>query len=66
LCDPQEITPGTAKPGYDKVGNRLVGEQAISAKPEGSGWGWRQLLYNTKFIFDVNNMFDTHPPLSVD
>ncbi|MGA8659498.1 MAG: TonB-dependent receptor [Chthoniobacterales bacterium] len=62
----EEITPGTAKPGYDKEGNRLVGEKAISPKPEGSRWGWRQLLNNTKFIFGINNIFDTHPPLSVD
>ena len=63
---PEEITPENAKPGYDKEGNRLVGEKAISPKPEGSRWGWRQLLANTKFIFGINNLFDSHPPLSVD
>jgi hypothetical protein len=63
---PAEITPETAKPGYDKEGNRLVGEKAISPNPEGSRWGWRSLLANTKFIFGINNIFDSHPPLSVD
>ena len=63
---PEEITPETAKPGYDKGGNRMVGEQAVSPKGEGSRRGWRSLLNNTKFIFGINNIFDTHPPLSVD
>jgi iron complex outermembrane receptor protein len=63
---PEEITPENAKPGYDKEGNRLAGEKAISPKPEGSRAGWRQWLANTKFIFGINNIFDTHPPLSVD
>jgi iron complex outermembrane receptor protein len=62
----EEITPGNAKPGYNKEGNRLVGEKAIAPKPEGSRWGWRQFLANTKFIFGINNLFDTRPPLSVD
>jgi hypothetical protein len=63
---PEEITPENAKPGYDKEGNRLVGEKAISPKPEGSKAGWRKWLANTKFIFGINNIFDTRPPLSVD
>ena len=63
---PEEITRETAKPGYDKKGNRLLGEQAILPKPEGSRRGWRSLLNNTKFIFGINNIFDTHLPLSVD
>jgi iron complex outermembrane receptor protein len=63
---PEEITPRTAKLGYDKEGNRLVGEKAISPKPEGSRWGWTSLLNDTKFIFGINNIFDSHPPLSVD
>jgi iron complex outermembrane receptor protein len=63
---PEEITPETPRPGYDKEGKRLVGEQAISPKPEGSRWEWRSLLNNTKFIFGINNIFDTRPPLSVD
>ena len=62
----EEVTPETPKPGYNKEGKRLTGEEAISPKPEGSRWGWRSLLNNTKFIFGINNIFDTHPPLSVD
>jgi len=62
----EEITPETPKNGYDKEGNRLTGEQAILPKPEGSRWGWRSLLNNTKFIFGISNIFDTRPPLSVD
>ena len=64
--EPEEITPGNAKPGYNKEGNRLFGEKAIAPKPVGSRWGWRQFLANTKFIFGINNIFDTRPPLSVD
>lgn len=63
---PVDLTPKTSKPGYDKEGNRLLGEQAISPKPEGSRWGWRSLLNNMKFIFGINNIFHAHPPLSVD
>jgi hypothetical protein len=62
----EEVTPETPKPGYNKEGKRLTGEEAISPKPEGPRWGWRSLLNNTKFIFGINNIFDTHPPLSVD
>jgi hypothetical protein len=62
----EEITPQTPKPGYDKEGNRLVGDQAISPKPAGSRWEWRSLLNSSKFIFGINNIFDTHAPLSVD
>jgi hypothetical protein len=40
----------TPQPGYDKEGNRLTGKQVISPRPEGSTWGWRTLLNNTKFI----------------
>jgi iron complex outermembrane recepter protein len=63
---PEEITLKTAMPGYDKEGNRLLGEQAISPKPEGPRWGWRSLLNNMKFIFGINNIFDAHQPLSID
>jgi hypothetical protein len=44
----------------------LIGEKAIAPKPEGSRWVWRNLLSGTKLIFGINNIFDTHPPLSVD
>jgi iron complex outermembrane receptor protein len=60
-----EIVPATPKPGFDKDGKRLLGEQAITPTPEGSSrdW-WRSLLNNTTVTFGVNNLFDTPPPLS--
>ena len=64
--EPVPITPETPRPGYDKEGKRLIGEKAMAPKPEGSRWGWRNLLAGTKLIFGINNIFDTHPPLSVD
>jgi outer membrane receptor protein involved in Fe transport len=64
--EPVPITPETPKPGYDKEGKRLIGEKAIAPKPEGSRWGWRNLLAGTKIIFGINNIFDTKPPLSID
>src|SRR6267154_1922341 len=64
--EPVPITPETPKPGYDKTGKRLIGEKAIALKPEGSRWGWWNLLSGTKLIFGINNLFDTPPPLSVD
>jgi hypothetical protein len=60
------ITAPTPRPGYDKDGRKLVGEKAISPKPEGSRWGWRNLVAGTKLICGIQNIFDTHPPLSVD
>jgi outer membrane receptor protein involved in Fe transport len=62
----EEITPESAKSGYDQKGKRLIGEQAISPKAQGSRRGWRSLLNDTRFIFGINNIFDTHAPLSVD
>jgi iron complex outermembrane receptor protein len=62
---PAEVTPETPAPGYSKDGKPIVGEQAISPKPEGSKWGWRKLLANTTVIFGINNVGDTRPPLSV-
>ena len=63
---PALVTPETPKPGYDKEGKRLVGEQAIAPKPEGSRWGWRTFLANTTLTFGIKNIFDAHPPLSID
>jgi iron complex outermembrane recepter protein len=60
------VAPEMPKPGYDKEGKRIVGEQAISPRKEGSSWGWRRLLDNTTFIFGINNIWDSHAPLSVD
>jgi len=63
---PAAVTPETPKPGYDKEGKRIVGEQAISPRKEGSSWGWRSLLDNTTFTFGINNIWDAHAPLAVD
>jgi iron complex outermembrane receptor protein len=62
---PTEVTPETPAPGYSKDGKRIVGEKAISPKPEGTRWGWRTFLANTTFTFGINNLGDTRPPLSV-
>jgi iron complex outermembrane receptor protein len=63
---PAAVTPEMPKPGYDKEGKRIVGEQAISPRKEGSSWGWRSLLDNTTFTFGINNIFDSNAPLAVD
>jgi iron complex outermembrane receptor protein len=63
---PTEITPQAPKAGYDKEGKKIVGEKAIAPAPEGSHWGWRNLLANTTFTFGVNNIFDTAAPFAVD
>jgi iron complex outermembrane receptor protein len=62
---PAEITPETPAPGYSKDGKPIVGEKAISPKPEGSSWSWRKYLANTTLTFGINNVGDTRPPLSV-
>jgi iron complex outermembrane recepter protein len=59
---PQEVTPETPKPGYDKEGKRIVGEKAISPKAEGAHEGWRGWLAGTKLTFGINNIFDANPP----
>jgi iron complex outermembrane receptor protein len=63
---PAELTPQAPKPGYDKEGKKIVGEKAIAPAPEGSRWGWRNLLANTTFTFGINNIFDTAAPFAVD
>src|ERR1700756_2789055 len=63
---PTELTPQAPKPGYDKEGKRIVGEKTIAPAPEGSHWGWRNLLANTTFTFGINNIFDTAAPFAVD
>jgi iron complex outermembrane recepter protein len=63
---PAVVTPETPKPGYDKEGKRLIGEKAIAPKPEGQHWGWRTFLANTTLTFGIKNIFDAHPPLSID
>jgi outer membrane receptor protein involved in Fe transport len=63
---PTEITPETPKPGYDKEGKEIVGENAVAPAHEGSHWGIRKLLANTTLTFGINNIFDTRPPYSAD
>jgi iron complex outermembrane receptor protein len=60
-----EVTPETPRPGYGKDGKAIVGEKAISPKPEGARWSWRSLLANTTVTFGINNIADTRPPLQV-
>jgi iron complex outermembrane recepter protein len=62
---PAEVTPESPQPGYDKDGKRILGEKAISPKPEGSRWNWRTFLANTTVTFGINNIADTRPPLQV-
>jgi iron complex outermembrane recepter protein len=62
-----EITPETPQPGYDKEGKRIVGEKAISPKPEAAcNEGWRRWLGGTRLTFGINNIFDTRPPFADD
>ena len=63
---PALITTETPQPGYGKDGKRVLGEKAISPKPEGSSFGFRSLLAGTKLTFGINNVFDTPPPLAID
>jgi outer membrane receptor protein involved in Fe transport len=58
-----EITLGSAKPGFDQDGKRILGDQATTPPEVSRGW-WRSLLSNATFTFGINNLFDTAPPLS--
>ena len=53
-------------PGYSKEGKKLIGEEAISPKPEGSSNGIRKWLANTTLTFGINNIGDVKPPFSSD
>jgi iron complex outermembrane recepter protein len=53
-------------PGYSKDGKRVIGEKAISPKPEGSSDGIRKWLANTTLTFGINNIGDVKPPYSAD
>jgi outer membrane receptor protein involved in Fe transport len=56
----------TPPPGYSKDGKRILGEKAISPKPEGSTGGIRKWLANTTLTFGINNIGDVKPPYSAD
>ena len=58
----EEVVPQTPQPGYDKDGKRLIGEKAISPKPEGRSAGWRRYLQGTKLTFGIQNIGDVRPP----
>ena len=64
LGAPAEISPQTPRPGYGKDGKKLVGEAAISPKPEASNRGIKQWLAGSKVTFGINNVFDTSPPFA--
>lgn len=64
LGQPEEISPQTPLPGYGKDGKRLLGEKAISPKPEGPSAGWRRWVANTKLTFGINNLGDVRPPFA--
>jgi iron complex outermembrane recepter protein len=64
LGKPEEISPLTPLPGYDKEGKRLLGEKAISPKPEGPSAGWRRWIADTKITFGINNLGDVRPPFA--
>jgi iron complex outermembrane receptor protein len=53
-------------PGYSKDGKRVIGEKAISPKPEGSSKGLRAWLANTTLTFGIKNIGDVKPPFSSD
>jgi hypothetical protein len=53
-------------PGYSKDGKKIIGEQAISPKPEGSNSGIRKWLANTTLTFGINNVGGVKPPFSSD
>jgi iron complex outermembrane receptor protein len=58
----EEIAPQTPQPGYDKEGKPILGEKAISPKPEARIDGWRRYLQGIKFTFGIQNIGDVRPP----
>ena len=64
--EPTPPVSETPQPGYSKDGKRVLGEKAISPKPEGSGSGIRKWLANTTLTFGINNIGDVKPPYSAD
>jgi iron complex outermembrane receptor protein len=66
LGEPTAPVAETPAPGYSKDGKPIVGEKAISPKPEGSSKGIRKWLANTTLTFGINNIGDVKPPYSSD
>jgi iron complex outermembrane recepter protein len=60
----EELTPETSKPGFNKDGKRIIGENAVSPKAEASSAGWRRWLAETKLTFGINNVGDVRPPFA--
>jgi iron complex outermembrane recepter protein len=61
---PEEVTPETPKPGYDKEGKPIIGEKAIAPAQTGRSTGIRRWLAGTRFTVGINNIFDTRPPFA--
>jgi hypothetical protein len=66
LGEPTPPLAAAPLPGYSKDGKQIIGEKAISPKPEGSSSGMRKWLANTTLIFGINNIGDVKPPFSSD
>jgi iron complex outermembrane recepter protein len=66
LGEAAAIGPEAPPPGYSKDGKRILGEKAVSPKPEGSSSGIRKWLANTTLTFGINNIGDVKPPYASD
>ena len=66
LGEPAPLTPQTPRPGYSKDGKPILGEKAISPRPEGSNSGIRKWLANTTLTFGIKNIGGMRPPYSSD
>jgi iron complex outermembrane recepter protein len=66
LGEPTPPLAAAPLPGYSKDGKQIIGEKAISPKPEGSSSGIRKWLANTTLTFGINNIGDVKPPYSAD
>ncbi len=63
---PAAETASLPQPGYSKDGKRVIGEKAISPKPEGNSKGIRAWIANTTLTVGIKNIGDTRPPYSSD
>ena len=60
----EELAPETPRPGYLKDGKMSLGEEAVSPRRDRGSSDWRRYLADTRFVFGVNNVFDTMPPFA--